>query len=198
VTRHPFARRVVAGALLAATLAALPARAALFDDEEARKRIEATNQRLTQVQRQLEDRVAALESQLKSQGLVDLFNQIEQIKADIARLRGQIEVLTHEQGEAQKRQRDLYVDLDSRLRKLEGPPGSAAVPAPPAATGAGAGAPAGPAPPPAPGLQPIRAGLRACAIASRGRRRGRAGASVPRPARASAPRSGRAAARRRP
>jgi tol-pal system protein YbgF len=150
VTRYPFARRAVAGALLAATLAALPARAALFDDEEARKRIEATNQRLTQVQRQLEDRVAALESQLKSQGLVDLFNQIEQIKADIARLRGQIEVLTHEQGEAQKRQRDLYVDLDSRLRKLEGPPGSAAVPAPPAATGAGAGAPAGPAPQPAP------------------------------------------------
>jgi tol-pal system protein YbgF len=150
VTRHPFARRAAAGALLAATLVVLPARAALFDDEEARKRIEATNQRLTQVQRQLEDRVAALESQLKSQGLVDLFNQIEQVKADIARLRGQIEVLTHEQGEAQKRQRDLYVDLDSRLRKLEGPPGSAAAPAPPVAMGATAGAPASPAPQPAP------------------------------------------------
>ena len=32
----------------------------------------------------------------KSQGLVDLFREIELIKADIARLRGQIEVLTHE------------------------------------------------------------------------------------------------------
>ena len=34
-------------------------------------------------------------------------------------MRGQIEVLIHELTEAQKRQRDLYVDLDSRMRKLE-------------------------------------------------------------------------------
>jgi len=104
------------------------AAAALFDDEEARKRIDATNQRLAQVQRQLEDRIAALEAQMKSQGLVDLFNQVEQLKADAARLRGQIEVLTYEQEQQQKRQRDLYVDLDSRLRKLEsGPAPTAAV-----------------------------------------------------------------------
>ena len=59
---------------------------------------------------------------MKSQGLVELFSQVEQLKADIARLRGQIEVLTYEQEQTQKRQRDLYVDLDSRLRKLEGGP----------------------------------------------------------------------------
>jgi tol-pal system protein YbgF len=149
--------RGAVAALSIAWLLALPARAALFDDEEARKRIEATNQRLSQVQRQLEDRIAALESQLKSQGLVELFGQVEQIKADIARLRGQIEVLTYEQEQAQKRQRDLYIDLDSRLRKLEGGPGATA-------PGAGAGVspsaslglppasapPASPAPVPAP------------------------------------------------
>src|SRR5215470_16071608 len=112
--------RVAAWALLAASLVALPARAALFDDDEARKRIEQTNQRLNQVQRTLEERMTALESQLKSQGLVELFNQLEQVKAEVARLRGQIEVLTYEQEQQQKRQRDLYVDLDSRLRKLEG------------------------------------------------------------------------------
>ena len=77
------------------------------------------------------DRIAALESQLKSQGLVELFNQVEQLKSDVARLRGQIEVLTYEQEQQQKRQRDLYVDLDTRLRKLEGrrrapPPGTRA------------------------------------------------------------------------
>ena len=133
--RRPTVRAVAAAALLLAALATAPARAALFDDEEARKRIEATNQRLNQLQKQLEDRLVALEAQLKSQGLVELFNQIELLKADTARLRGQIEVLNYEQSEAQKRQRDLYVDLDSRLRKLEAAPGVA-------------GAAAGGAPPP--------------------------------------------------
>jgi tol-pal system protein YbgF len=118
-------RRLLAAGALAALAVALPARAALFDDDEARKRIDATSQRLTQIQKQLDDRITALETQLKSQGLVELFSQVEQLKADVAKLRGQIEVLTYEQEQQQKRQRDLYVDLDSRLRKLEGGPGSA-------------------------------------------------------------------------
>jgi len=129
--------------LFAASLAALPARAALFDDDEARKRIDATNQRLNQIQRTLEERMTALESQLKSQGLAELLNQLEQIKTEVARLRGQIEVLTYEQEQQQKRQRDLYVDLDSRLRKLE----SAA--SPPAAA-PGAPSPSGSLPPAVP------------------------------------------------
>ena len=107
----------MAAALVAAWLVALPARAALFDDDEARKRIEQTNLRVAQVQKQLEDRIAALEAQLKSQGLVELFGQVEQLKSDVARLRGQIEVLNYELEQAQKRQRDLYIDLDSRLRR---------------------------------------------------------------------------------
>jgi len=116
-------RRATWAALAVASIA-LPARAALFDDEEARKRIDQTSQRLTQIQKQLDDRMTALEAQLKSQGLVELFGQVEQLKADIAQLRGQIEVLTYEQEQGQKRQKDLYIDLDSRLRKLEAGPGS--------------------------------------------------------------------------
>ncbi len=135
--RQPFSRRL---RLLAAALAALgfahAASAALFDDEEARKRIDATNARLAQVQKQLEDRIAGLESQMKNQGLIDLFREVELIKADIARLRGQTEVLTHELEQSQKRQRDLYVDLDSRLRKLEAAPAAAPAADAPVAPGA--------------------------------------------------------------
>ena len=132
---------------LAALGFAHAASAALFDDEEARRRIEATNARLAQVQKQLEDRIAGVEKELKNQGLIELFRDVEQIKADIARLRGQVEVLTHELEQSQKRQRDLYVDLDSRLRKLESAPAGAAAgsEAPAAATVAGTP----PAPPPA-------------------------------------------------
>jgi len=159
VTRRLLFLRAIAATLLAAWLVALPARAALFDDEEARKRIEAANQRLTQVQKQLDDRMAALEAQLKSQGLVELFSQVEQLKSDVAKLRGQIEVLNHELEQAQKRQRDLYVDLDSRLRRLEGGPGAnvssaapgAVTPAAPAGGPAAAAAAEVPVPAPATG-----------------------------------------------
>jgi tol-pal system protein YbgF len=144
LSRSTFLLRLGAAALVAVWLVPLSARAALWDDEEARRRIEQTNLRVAQVQKQLEDRIAALEQQLKNQGLVELFTQVEQLKSDIARLRGQIEVLNHEQDQLQKRQRDLYIDLDSRLRRLEGGPGANV---PPAASGAPAPGPVATAPP---------------------------------------------------
>ena len=125
-------------ALAVVTFLALPARAALFDDDEARRRIAETNVRITNVQKQLEDRLAAIEQGMKNQGVVDLFTQVEQLKGEFAKLRGQIEVLLYEQDQQQKRQRDLYIDLDSRLRRIESAPGGGA----PAASG---GLPAAPA-----------------------------------------------------
>ena len=126
--------------LLVAGLAAFPARAALFDDDEARKRIDALRARVDS----LEQRLERIES--KDAALVDMFRDVELIKADIARLRGQYEVLTYELEQAQKRQKDLYLDLDSRLRKIEGGPGAALAPdsgatAANAAAAPGAGAP---------------------------------------------------------
>lgn len=130
--------------LLAAQLAG-PARAALFDDDEARRRIEELKTRVDLIERSLAQRVDALEA--KSAGLADLFRDVEQIKSDIAKLRGQYEVLTYELEQAQKRQRDLYLDLDSRVRRLEGgpgAPGSPANPAVPPPAGDSGAAPAGP------------------------------------------------------
>ena len=143
--------RVVVAALF---FTASFAHAALFDDNEARRRIDETSARLTQIQRQLEDRIAALETQLKSGGLVDLFNQVEQIRSDIARLRGQVEVVTYELEQAQKRQRDLYVDLDTRLRKLEtAAPSAEAPPSNPPVAG-NAPSPGAAPPPPRPVSDP--------------------------------------------
>ena len=110
--------------LFALQLAGTPAHAALFDDNEARARIDALKLRVDQVERALSQRLEAIEA--KNAALVDLFRDVEQIKADIAKLRGQYEVLTYELEQAQKRQRDLYLDLDSRLRKIETSPGAAA------------------------------------------------------------------------
>jgi tol-pal system protein YbgF len=141
---------IVLALVAAAQLAIAPAHAALFDDDEARKRIELLKSRVDQLESSLGGRLGTLESTVKSQGLVDLLRDVEQIKADIAKLRGQYEVLTYELEQAQKRQRDLYLDLDGRLRKLEGAAGAAAAApsAPPAAesappASAGVAAPAG-------------------------------------------------------
>jgi tol-pal system protein YbgF len=109
-------------ALLAVALVAPLAHAQLFSDGEARKAAAEAHARISalmQTQRSLEERIAGLELQLKSGGLVDLANQMESLRADMAKLRGQIEVISYELAEAQKRQRDLYVDLDSRMRKVE-------------------------------------------------------------------------------
>jgi tol-pal system protein YbgF len=119
-------RTHLAAAAVTLVLVAHGAQAALFDDDEARRRIEATNVRVTQLQRQIEDRLTALEQRMQGQGLADLANQLQLLQGDIAKLRGQLEVVTYELEQAQKRQRDLYVDLDTRLRKIESAAASAA------------------------------------------------------------------------
>ena len=142
-----FARVLLAAVLLGVSMQA--ARAALFDDDEARRRIDATNVRISQLERQVEDRLAAVEQQLKGQGLADLANQLQLLQADVAKLRGQVEVVTYELEQSQKRQRDLYVDLDTRLRKIESAAKSEAANA---ANAAGAAAPPDAGSPPGPAV----------------------------------------------
>jgi tol-pal system protein YbgF len=115
--------RAARGALCAAALAgafAGPARAGLFDDDEARRRIEGLRQELSQQGKDNEARIARLEESIRSIGVIELVRQIEALNAEIARLRGQLEVLSNENQQVQKRQRDFYLDLDSRMKRLEG------------------------------------------------------------------------------
>jgi tol-pal system protein YbgF len=111
-------RRAAAAGVLVAF--ALPAAAGLFDDDEARRRIEMLKQELSQQGRDNEVRIAKLEELIRNIGVVELVRQLEQTNAEIARLRGQLEVLANENQQIQKRQRDFYLDLDSRLKTLEG------------------------------------------------------------------------------
>ena len=94
-------------------------RAGLFDDEEARRQVSDTRRRIEDLNIQLDNRISALEATVRSKGLLDLFTQVETIRADISTLRGQLEVLHNDMETTQKRQRDLYVDLDTRMRKID-------------------------------------------------------------------------------
>ena len=118
------------------------AHAALFDDQEARRQIAAQRQRvdelkneLTRQQEAVDARIGNLEEAVKSQPLLDLFTQLEALKLEISKLRGQVEVLNNAIENTGKRQRDMYIDLDTRLRRLDqqGGLGAARVPATPAA-----------------------------------------------------------------
>jgi len=123
--------RRLAGTLAAAALvAAVPARAGIFDDDEARRRIEALRQELAQQGRDNEARITRLEEAIRNIGVIELVKQNEQLTAELARLRGQLEVLANENQQIQKRQRDFYLDLDSRLKRLEGTAGTPSAGAP--------------------------------------------------------------------
>ena len=114
-----FSRALKVGAL-ALTLAGInAAHAGLFDDEEARKQILQLRSQIAETQRTLDQRIGELEAQARNRSIIDLFNQVETLRTEFARLRGQLEVLQNEMENTQKRQRDLYVDLDGRLRKME-------------------------------------------------------------------------------
>jgi tol-pal system protein YbgF len=140
-------RAAAGGLLLAAALAGTPAQAGLFDDEEARRRIEVLRGELSQLGRDNEARILRLEESIRNIGVIELLRQIEQLNGEMARLRGQLEVLANDNQQLQKRQRDFYLDIDSRLKRLES--AAAAAPAVPAATAAppaaGLPAPATPA-----------------------------------------------------
>ncbi len=97
-------------ALVLLVACALPARAGLFDDAEARAQVAKLRSDFDALAQRVD---AAGKSQL------DFANQMETLRSDIARLRGQLEVTTNGLESAQKRQQDFYIDLDNRLRKLE-------------------------------------------------------------------------------
>jgi tol-pal system protein YbgF len=67
----------------------------------------------------IEARIDELENTVKNLGLLNLLQQVEQLKQDIALLKGQGEVSAHDVAQLGKRQNDLYLDLDKRIEALK-------------------------------------------------------------------------------
>lgn len=122
---------VGAAAMAVALLGVVPARAGLFDDEEARKAILELRNRITAMEDQGKARNAELtaansqNAQLVEQlaalrrSLLDLNNQLESMRGEIAKLRGNDEQMLRDLADAQKRQRDFGQAFDERLKKME-------------------------------------------------------------------------------
>ncbi len=94
----------------------------------------------------VEQRLDRLERMLRNQNMADLVYQVQQLKQEVQRLNGELELQKHAMDAMNKRQRDLYLDIDQRLSRMQ--PGAAPAAAP---------APTGIAPPvsPPPQAQPV-------------------------------------------
>ena len=84
----------------------------------------------------LAERVAKLEQQAGggngAQANIELVNQINALQSQVQQLQGQVEELRHQVEEMRSRSKEQYIDLDSRIGRLEGRgpggPGAAAAP----------------------------------------------------------------------
>ena len=116
------ASRLLGGLLLVSS----PAYAGLFADDDARKQIEQMQARIEVLEKRLAE--AELQNKLAVRSLLDLQMQLEMQAAELRKQRGQFEEFGHVQQEAEKRQKDFYVDLDSRLKSVESNAGGAPSP----------------------------------------------------------------------
>lgn len=116
-------RRRVLAAACAACLAFPGAAFALFDDDFARAQIQELRRQVEAAAKLVDERLTKAEDR---RALIELAAQIEALRGEIARLRGQLEVIQNQVETGDKRGKDLYVDIDTRLRKFEQPKEAAA------------------------------------------------------------------------
>jgi tol-pal system protein YbgF len=104
-----------------ACLLAFNAQAALFEDDEARRaildlrqKVDASQQRTADDLRRANDDNAQLR-----RSLLELSNQIEALRNEMAGMRGQNERLVRDVADIQRNQKDITQGVDERLRKFE-------------------------------------------------------------------------------
>lgn len=74
---------------------------------------------LSQTNQSLEQRVAKMERILDSGTLIKLLQSVEELKAEVRELRGQLEQQQYSLSQMSDRQRELYLDVDRRLQRVE-------------------------------------------------------------------------------
>jgi tol-pal system protein YbgF len=83
----------------------------------------------------LDTRLARIERVMANQSLLDVSNQLEALRSDVRSMHNDADQLHNASDAGRKQQRDLYADLDQRVKNLE----ARGTPAPGAAAGAASG-----------------------------------------------------------
>ncbi len=115
--------RIARAALVvsASSLLLLNAHAGIFEDDEARRAILDLRQKADASQQRFAEDIkkAGDDNAQLRRSVLDLANQIETLRADLARLRGQDEQLAREVADMQRRQKDMTQGVDDRFKKFE-------------------------------------------------------------------------------
>jgi tol-pal system protein YbgF len=67
----------------------------------------------------MEQRLSRLERVVDSDSMVDIITRLDQMQLELAMLRNDVETLQYEAQQSAERQRQLYLDVDSRLQAVE-------------------------------------------------------------------------------
>lgn len=116
---------MIAKTLIAALLALnLTSAWALFEDDEARKAILDLRGRIDRLDIDFANRLRALEvkvnqMQQRAGGQLALQQEIENLRAEVAALRGQLEEQSNALAITQRKQRTQFENVDSRIRLVE-------------------------------------------------------------------------------
>lgn len=103
--------------LLCSLLVNSPAHAGLFSDDDARKQILLLEARIAKLEAQLSS--AEEENKHAISSMLDMQMQMEVHSDELRKVRGQNEEWAHNLQDVEKRQKDFYIDLDTRLRQVE-------------------------------------------------------------------------------
>jgi len=68
---------------------------------------------------EMDGRILRIERILSNQSLLEQSQRVDALLAEVRALRGQIEMMQHNQESAKTQQRELYADLDKRLQTVE-------------------------------------------------------------------------------
>ncbi len=96
---------------------------AILEDAEARRVIIELRKQIADLSSRIDTKIvpmlSRIDSKAETKSVMDLAGEIEKLRAEIAGLRGQLEIVSNDVANSQKRQKDFYVDLDQRLRSVE-------------------------------------------------------------------------------
>jgi len=120
---------ILPGIVLAASVSTSVFAQGTLTPEQLSLRVE----RLTELSQRSDAKLSAVQGQLKklseemsrqgrlidNRAVLDMIQQVDEVSEDIGLLRGEIEVQGNDINDIKKRQRELYLDIDRRLRDLE-------------------------------------------------------------------------------
>jgi tol-pal system protein YbgF len=67
----------------------------------------------------IDSRLVRVERLVENEGLMNLFSQLESLQRDVQSLRNDVETMQHQLEQSNSRQKDLYLDVDQRLQRIE-------------------------------------------------------------------------------